>query len=49
MKHIPEKYGIVEGAEEFPKMVIVSFSYVCNSKCPNCPYNNSNIRKAAWP
>jgi radical SAM protein with 4Fe4S-binding SPASM domain len=24
--------------------VVVSFSYVCNSRCPNCPYNNSTIR-----
>ena len=44
MKHDPGTYGMVAGAEKFPLMVIVSFSYVCNSKCPNCPYNNSDIR-----
>jgi radical SAM protein with 4Fe4S-binding SPASM domain len=33
-----------EGAQEFPLMVVLSFVYVCNAKCPNCPYNNSTIR-----
>jgi radical SAM protein with 4Fe4S-binding SPASM domain len=23
---------------------VLSFVYVCNAKCPNCPYNNSDIR-----
>jgi MoaA/NifB/PqqE/SkfB family radical SAM enzyme len=26
-------------------MIVVSFTYACNARCPNCPYNNSNIRK----
>ena len=30
------KYGFVEGAEKFPKMVIVNVSYVCNAKCVHC-------------
>jgi radical SAM protein with 4Fe4S-binding SPASM domain len=42
--HTQEKYGLKEGAEEFPMMVVLSFVYVCNAKCPNCPYNNSDIR-----
>lgn len=25
-------------------MVVLSFVYVCNADCPNCPYNNSDIR-----
>ena len=31
-------------AEDFPLMIVLSFSYVCNARCPNCPYNNSDIR-----
>ena len=27
-------------------MLVLSFVYVCNAKCPNCPYNNSDIRSA---
>jgi radical SAM protein with 4Fe4S-binding SPASM domain len=44
--HFDEKYGMREGAKEFPMMVVLSFVYACNSRCPNCPYNNSDIRKA---
>lgn len=44
MKHEREYYGMREGAETFPLMVVVSFAYVCNSKCPHCPYNNCDIR-----
>ncbi|HRV45620.1 MAG TPA: radical SAM protein [Smithellaceae bacterium] len=25
-------------------MCVLSFTYVCNAKCPNCPYTNSEIR-----
>lgn len=25
-------------------MCVLSFTYVCNAACPNCPYTNSNIR-----
>ena len=42
--HTLENYGIKKGAEQFPLMVVLSFVYVCNAKCPNCPYNNSEIR-----
>lgn len=31
-------------ALRFPRMVVLSFTYVCNANCPNCPYNNSAIR-----
>jgi len=43
--HTQEEYGLKEGAEEFPMMVVLSFVYVCNAKCPNCPYTNSDIRR----
>jgi len=42
--HKQEKYGIREEAQEFPMMCVLSFVYVCNLQCPNCPYNNSDIR-----
>jgi len=42
--HTQKKYGIREQAKEFPMMCVLSFVYACNSKCPNCPYNNSDIR-----
>jgi len=42
--HTQERYGLKEGAQEFPLMVVLSFVYVCNAECPNCPYNNSDIR-----
>ena len=42
--HTRENYGLKEGAEGFPLMVVLSFVYVCNAQCPNCPYNNSEIR-----
>ena len=44
-KHTNELYGMREGADEFPLMVVLSFVYVCNARCPNCPYNNSDIRE----
>lgn len=39
------KYGMKKGAEKFPLMIVLSFTYKCNARCPNCPYNNSDIRK----
>ncbi len=45
IKHIPEEYNFKEGAEEFPLMVVASVTYVCNARCPHCPYTNSEIRK----
>ena len=43
--HTQADYSLREGADEFPLMVVLSFVYVCNAKCPNCPYNNSDIRR----
>lgn len=43
--HTQKTYGIREQAQEFPMMCVLSFVYVCNLNCPNCPYNNSEIRE----
>ena len=43
-QHLQESYGIRPEASEFPMMCVLSFVYVCNAKCPNCPYTNSEIR-----
>lgn len=42
--HTSDEYGIKPEAKEFPMMVVLSFVYICNAECPNCPYNNSSIR-----
>ena len=42
--HIQDAYGIRPEAREFPMMCVLSFVYVCNARCPNCPYTNSGIR-----
>lgn len=44
IEHTQEHYGLREGAREFPLMLVLSFVYICNAKCPNCPYTNSDIR-----
>ena len=43
-EHIQDSYGVRPEAREFPMMCVLSFVYVCNAKCPNCPYTNSEIR-----
>lgn len=45
LEHVPEEFGIKPGAEEFPLMVVLSLTYVCNAGCPHCPYTKSDIRK----
>jgi len=45
MEHTQQTYEIRKEAQEFPMMCVLSFVYICNAKCPNCPYNNSDIRK----
>ncbi|MBI4678139.1 MAG: radical SAM protein [Elusimicrobia bacterium] len=45
LKHIQDSYGIRPGARDFPMMCVLSFVYVCNARCPNCPYTNSDIRR----
>ncbi len=42
--HTQASYGIRQEAKEFPMMCVLSFVYVCNAKCPSCPYTNSRIR-----
>lgn len=44
VEHKQEQYGIRSEAQEFPMMCVISFVYVCNALCPNCPYTNSEIR-----
>lgn len=44
IQHTQKNYGIRQDALEFPMMLVLSFTYVCNALCPNCPYTNSNIR-----
>lgn len=44
IEHTLADYGIRKEAKDFPMMVVLSFVYVCNAACPNCPYNNSDIR-----
>jgi len=46
VKHTQESYSLRPEAQEFPMMCVLSFTYVCNSRCPNCPYTNSEIRRA---
>ena len=44
-RHTQDSYGIRREAREFPMMSVISFVYVCNARCPNCPYTNSEIRE----
>lgn len=44
VEHTQQTYGIRPEALEFPMMCVISFVYVCNAQCPNCPYTNSEIR-----
>jgi len=44
LQHKQEQYGIRNEAMEFPMMCVISFVYICNARCPNCPYTNSEIR-----
>ncbi|ABR30374.1 radical SAM protein [Thermosipho melanesiensis] len=43
--HVPKEYKMKEEAKEFPLMIVLSVSYVCNAKCPACPYTISTIRE----
>lgn len=42
--HTLDSYGIRPEAKAFPMMCVLSFTYICNAQCPNCPYTNSKIR-----
>ena len=46
IEHTQKSYNIRKEAKEFPMMCVLSFVYICNGKCPNCPYTNSNIRQS---
>ncbi len=37
-------YGVRAEVLEFPAMVVIESTHICNAKCPNCPYTNSDIR-----
>ncbi|OHD87895.1 MAG: radical SAM protein, partial [Sulfuricurvum sp. RIFCSPHIGHO2_12_FULL_44_8] len=43
-EHVGQSFGIRPEAVEFPMMSVISFVYICNALCPNCPYTNSAIR-----
>ena len=45
ISHTENVYGIRPEAEAYPMMLVLSFVYPCNAKCPHCPYTNSNIRQ----
>ncbi len=42
--HTQQKYEVRPGAREFPMMVVVSFVFPCNAKCPHCPFTHSETR-----
>ncbi|WGS65723.1 radical SAM/SPASM domain-containing protein [Marinitoga aeolica] len=44
LTHVPKEYKMREEAKDFPLMVVLSVTYVCNAKCPSCPYTISTIR-----
>ncbi len=44
-EHTLDSYGIRSEAKAFPLMCVLSFTYICNAQCPNCPYTNSQIRE----
>jgi len=39
------KYGFSQGAEDFPRMVVLNLDFTCNARCIHCPYTNSGIRQ----
>jgi len=45
MQHTETHYGIRPDAVDFPMMCVLGLVYVCNARCPNCPYTNSTIRQ----
>ena len=46
IEHTQKIYTLRPEAKEFPMMCVISFTYVCNAYCKNCPYTNSSIRKS---
>ncbi|KWT85309.1 radical SAM/SPASM domain-containing protein [Candidatus Magnetominusculus xianensis] len=48
INHFPYDMDTLEqfkDSQAFPKMVTINTTYICNSKCPHCPYTNSTIRQ----
>jgi MoaA/NifB/PqqE/SkfB family radical SAM enzyme len=45
IQHTETHYGIRPDAVDFPMMCVLGLVYVCNARCPNCPYTNSTIRQ----
>jgi radical SAM protein with 4Fe4S-binding SPASM domain len=44
IKHIPDKYAFrSKEAEEFPEMVVVGMSFICNARCIHCPNAATNF------
>ncbi|NGZ29323.1 MAG: hypothetical protein G8345_20865 [Magnetococcales bacterium] len=39
-------YGMRAEASHYPMMLVLSFVFPCNAKCPHCPYSNSDIRQS---
>lgn len=46
VRHTQDHYGLRPQARAYPMMLVLSFVYPCNAKCPHCPYSNSTIRKS---
>jgi len=45
-EHLPEHLGMKPGAEDFPLMILVQVSNVCNSHCAHCWFNaNPGLRR----
>lgn len=42
--HTEDAYGLRPEAAAFPMMCVLALVYVCNARCPSCPYTNSEIR-----
>jgi len=46
INHYPEKIGFKPGAQNFPLMIVLSVSNVCNCQCTHCPFaNNQELRQ----
>jgi radical SAM protein with 4Fe4S-binding SPASM domain len=45
-KHLPQRFGLKEGAEDLPLMILPQVSNICNSNCPHCWFTaNPELRK----
>ncbi len=46
VRHTQDQYGLRPQALAYPMMLVLSFVYPCNARCPHCPYSNSAIRQS---